>query len=765
MQSFIRTIISSSILLFSSLLSFSQSDYTYNISVRGGNDQHPMANLDVVLIETNTFERKVFKTNANGQLSIHLTNGEQWVMNVGEMRSYTIIDIAPNSSGSGSAIIHYDPARWLRLNKTPVDRSSLVIEDIPQRLNYNTMPDPSNELLEVEVLSEKGRPYLGIPVKVTCFNTLTSYSAMTNEEGIARFLIPLNEQYQIDLDGEDNFEYHDTGNKPYRRKITLTYEKINFKEKLNTEGQIEQLFIEAPKPVSNRVLVTLRVAGGDRNGAGEPVYIQMDYSNKVYKGKTNDNGEVIFLLPKKNSYHVSFEYQKDAGVLDLSRFFGIGYITKGYVYEPDERLQYPERFLPTALDVKSYDINNFNKQIYPDTPTDELINVHAKWGNNKINSGSKEAILELGFSVKEPQNKTEISKPLNIAFVLDKSGSMGGEKMDILKAAMLELVKKLRPNDHVAIVLFDSEAVLAYGQEKADVKYMSDIIGAIQADGGTSIFEGLKLGYEEVKKHKKTNSVDRVILLTDGYGSKPVDFILEQSKAYFESGIAVSTIGVGQGYNSSLLSLLSKYSGGLEHQAIESEGITAALDAEFESMLYPLASNLKIKIKYNNKLIYKTLFGIPEVKNTDNSVHFSLDKVYSSLNKMALIKFKIENPTIDIAKDLIRIEISYFDEVKKAEIDIVKEMNLEWTDETDLELITTSNQKLCYSVATINQALKVIADHCDAKDYQAAKSIINETLSGLKKINSDKYATELIPLIDELKGYIVALDRAIKKGQ
>lgn len=717
------------------------------------------------MIETSTFKRNVDKTDAQGKFSITLKEeeGKQWMVNVGEMFNYTLLNVSPGGNGSGSATITYDVDRWNRQNEPTLDRTSLSLEEIPQRIDYNYRPGQNEELVEISLLSPGGRAFYNIEVKMTSYALGVSYTTTTDDQGIARFVLPLNEKFQVDIDGEDDFTFYDTGNQTSIKRQKITYEKINFKEELNSEDYYVQTFIEKPKPVSNRVMVMLYVKGGDNDGAQEEVFIQTDYSTKKYYGKTNDEGLVIFMLPKKKTYHVSFNYQLDAGVIDLSRFFGIGYSQQLVIYKPDPRLQYPENYLPSLKDVKTYDINQYVTTRYPDTPSDELINVHVKWGNNKINSGAKEALLELGFSVKEPTNKAAISKPLNIAFVLDKSGSMIGENIDILKKAMLQLIEKLRPEDRVSIVFFDDEAVLAYGQNSLDKAYLSDIIRAVQADGGTSIYDGLKLGYETVEKNMQANSVNRVILLTDGYGSKPVDFVLEQSAAYFKKGISVSTIGVGSNYNHSLLELLSQYSGGFTHHALESEDINLALEQEFESLLYPLASDLTVQVFYNDHVIYKTIYGVPEKSKTDHSVTFTLDRVFSSLNKMVLMKFKIENPARDMDKNKIRIEINYFDETKKQPVSVVKETNLEWTDETDVEIVQDAHMKTIYSIATINQNMKVIAEYCDAKNYAAAKELVNQTLKSLKEINSERYDPELIPIITELKQMLIYIDRAILK--
>lgn len=725
-------------------------------------DGRPYAGCPVTIVETSTFERKTFAANAAGQLKLSVSEGKEWIVNIGEMRNYTKLTIPQyGGTANGSATVTHDPAWWERTMQTPEDRTGVKFDDIYQRLAENERPGPTEELLEVLVQTENGRPYKGMKVDLVNHGTATKYMAETDHIGIARFKIPLNQQFQMDIDGEEDFQYYDSGSKPYKKRITITYETMEYKEVVNQDGYIEQTFLEDPRPISSRVFVALKVVGGPNDGANEDVYLNMAFSNKKYHAKTNANGTAYFMLPKKREYVVDFDYQKGAGSVDLKRFFGIGQATMGVYYEPDERLQFPEKFLPSKNDLKLYDINNFRKKPYEDTPEDELINVHVKWGNNKIGSGSREALLELGFSVKEPKDKKAIEKPLNVAFVLDKSGSMSGENIEILKAAMVDFVKKLRPIDNLSLILFDTEAVVAYECQKANKSHLMDLIAAIQAGGGTSIYEGLKLGYKEVSKNATSGSVNRLILLTDGYGSKPVNEVLALSDEYFKKGISVSTIGVGEGYNSALLSLLSKYSGGLEHQAINSNGITAALYKEFESLLYPLASDLTVKVKYNNQIIYKSLHGIPEAKNKDGVVQFDLQKVFSSLDRMVLMKFKIENPDASIEKDVISIDINYHDEIKNEDVSIHKETHLEWSEESDIELVHDRELVETYSIAVINQMLKTIADQCDNKNYTEARKKVKETLDSLKKLNKDKFSPELLPIIETLNTYLQGLEQAI----
>lgn len=748
--------------LFLTTTSLAQGTFNFHLRVVDTKGQ-AKSNLPITLVETETFEQKQFRTNAGGICQIQLNEGKKWTMHVGDMKNYEVLTMS-SGGGSGNASVTYDVERWNRINQPPVDRSKLNLTEVKQTVSGRDMPPAGKSIIEIKAVNKTGRPWQNTEVKLTCYELGQSFTAQTDGKGTARFSVPNNQSYQIDLDGEDNFEYIDVGNRSTIKGLTLTYEKINFQEQLNPKGYLEQSFTDEPKPISNRVMVTLFIQGGSKGGRGEDVFLDMTYSNKRYHGVTDEEGKVVFLLPKKRSYLVSFPYQQHAEMIDLTRFFGIGYVQQGVAYSPDPRLEFPERYLPTASSIKTFNINSGVKKRYPDNPEDGLVNVHLKWGNKKINSGSKEALLELGFSVKDRKLKTSSAPPLNLAFVLDRSGSMGGEPMDMLKTAMLDFVKKLRPKDKVSLVFFNGSATVAYPMGPAKKNELESLIAALNAGGGTNIYEGLAAGYKEVDRVFDPKAVNRVFLLTDGYGSKPVDFVIEQSRKYFEKGISVSTLGIGAGSNTALLSLLSKYSGGFEHQVMDGEGISRAMEQEFESLYYPLASDLKITVRYNNRVIYKTLYGIPEAKKGNNSVSFELGKVFSSLNRMALMKFKIENPDRDIDKNKVSVEVAYFDEATQEKVKYTKETHLEWTDETDIELIHDARMKNLYSQAMVNQMMKAIADLCDQKQYEEAKKNIHQTVKAIKKETNEEYSPEMLQIIEQLKGYLVALDNALKKN-
>jgi len=743
-------------------VSFSQGSITYDMKVLDTKGK-TVSNLTITAVEKRTFDRKVFKTGVDGKLMLKLDTGGEWSLNIGDMKGYRTLKVPEHGDRKGKMTVTYNVKHWNRINQPPVDRSKLTLRIVNQTIEVTEKGDKEQAVISISLKDKQGKPWKGVEVQMTNFELLTSFTAITDKRGIARFKVPNNKSYQIDIDGDDNASYCDLSANSTSRKLFLLFEKIDFVESLNQENCIVQKFKEEPKGTSNRVFVTLQVIGGPNNGAHEDVYLDMTYSNKRFYAKTNKEGKAVFLLPMKRQYLVSFPFQKNMDLLDLSDFRGVGSCGKAFFYEPDPRLQFPERYLPDHDNIQELEITDYLTSSFGNTEDGELINVHAKWGNKKINSGSKESILELGFSVKKTGNKERASKPVNISFVLDRSGSMGGENMAMLKESMLTFIDKLGPNDKCSIVFFDDEMVVAFKQGTAkDKTVLKDIIAAVEAGGGTNIYEGLKAGYEQVDSCYSDKYTNRVILLTDGYGSRPIDFILEESKKYFKKGIAVSTIGIGNSYNAPLLNLLSEYSGGLKHHIVESGGINNAMEAEFESLFYPVAENLTVTVAYNNAIIYKRLYGVPEMSNDNSKVTFQLENVYATLNKLALVKFKLDQPTLSIEKDKIVIEVKYHDLLKNKDVVIRKEKSLEWSEETDLELLTTQESRNIYSVAYINQALKAIADLCVEKNYEQAKANLSETYAHIMTLNDNKIAADLKPILEGLQLYLAALDRVLQ---
>ncbi|MEL6488870.1 MAG: VWA domain-containing protein [Cyanobacteria bacterium J06621_3] len=108
------------------------------------------------------------------------------------------------------------------------------------------------------------------------------------------------------------------------------------------------------------------------------------------------------------------------------------------------------------------------------------------------------------------------SAPLNLCFVLDRSGSMMGEPLKTVKEAANRIIDRLSERDRISIIAFDHKAeTLVPNQIATDIDGIKRRINSLQAGGGTCIDDALKAGIEQLAQGKD-DRVSQLLLLTDG---------------------------------------------------------------------------------------------------------------------------------------------------------------------------------------------------------------------------------------------------------
>jgi Ca-activated chloride channel family protein len=180
------------------------------------------------------------------------------------------------------------------------------------------------------------------------------------------------------------------------------------------------------------------------------------------------------------------------------------------------------------------------------------------------------ALAEL-VSTSEPDRSQ--FPPIHVCLVIDRSTSMNGDRMDMVKANVTQFFKLLKPQDMISVVTFSDRAeVVIPPSRPSDLVRMENRISLIHTGGGTEIVKGLETGLAQLSVAKGLRMVRQLILLTDGhtYGDEQVSFDL--AKKAVANGITINALGLGHEWNDAFLDRLTSLSGG------NSQLITGAKD-------------------------------------------------------------------------------------------------------------------------------------------------------------------------------------------
>ena len=216
------------------------------------------------------------------------------------------------------------------------------------------------------------------------------------------------------------------------------------------------------------------------------------------------------------------------------------------------------------------------------------------------------------------------AQPVNFSLVLDRSGSMAGEKLRQLKAAAASIVDRMGPQDLLSVVVFDDTAdVIVPCGAVQDREAIQHRIASVDERGGTHMSTGMGAGLQELQQGLSPNRVNSMLLLTDGQtweDTLQCETLADQCRA---SGIPINVLGLGVGAESNwdpiLLENLAQRSGG-EWTVIDSlEKVSAVFAKTLLAMQGTAVTNASLTMRLVEGISPRTVWRvIPLISRLDH---------------------------------------------------------------------------------------------------------------------------------------------------
>ncbi len=271
-----------------------------------------------------------------------------------------------------------------------------------------------------------------------------------------------------------------------------------------------------------------------------------------------------------------------------------------------------------------------------------------------------------GFRLSDSQKRA----PVNIALVLDKSGSMAGDKIARAKEAAIGALERLGAQDIVSVITYDTNvSVLVPATKLTDREQVIERIRSISASGSTALFAGVSKGAEELRKFLDKERVNRVILLSDGLanvGPQSPSELGELGASLGKEGISVTTIGLGLDYNEDLMTMLARKSDG-NHVFVENSAqLVDVFNREFNEVLSVVAQEVVIKIHCHDDVRPVRILN-DQGEITGQDVYVKLNQLYSEQEKYLILEVELPPRQSGTTLQVADVTVSYTNMESKTE--------------------------------------------------------------------------------------------------
>ena len=304
----------------------------------------------------------------------------------------------------------------------------------------------------------------------------------------------------------------------------------------------------------------------------------------------------------------------------------------------------------------------------------DTLAIDARLGHGSIAKNSRGETFLFAQVAAAPEEKTgtTTSSPMNLALVIDRSGSMKGDRIANAMNAAVAAIERLRDGDSVTVVAFDSVAQVVVAPTRVSSSTrptMEAAVRNIRLGGDTCISCGMLEGMQQLAQTSLSGDrVNRMILLSDGAtnsGIKDITGLRSMAGRMSSKGVTISTIGVDVDFDEKVMAALANEGNGRHYFVANASGLPAVFAQEFDDILASVAKEAELAIELAPGVEVAEVFD-RSFRREGNKIIVPFGTFSAKQEKTVLVKLRVPADK-EGTQPVADVKLAYRDLLKKSD--------------------------------------------------------------------------------------------------
>lgn len=303
-------------------ISIAQTTFTFKLKDTQGK---PMPNVEVTLKNEQLVLKE--KTNNAGQIALILSDPGTYFISYKEVEDATSFVVKEGYKANVTRSLTYDPEGFFAVQPN-FNRENIQFSTMSATALQNK---PNTAKVTLIVQEKNGTKVPNQTVQLVSEKDKTKYNSTTNTSGMAVFHVPINQEYEVDIDGIKGFQKFKIGN--YQNAVfseVVYFEKSKLREVTNGDTIVQQNITQTTGTSTHHLFTFVLKNYTDQPSVGEKVYLKSVNDNTVYQGIIDASGKCVFLLKKGSNYLVNLTYENGVCLVNATE-------TKGFSSSMESR--------------------------------------------------------------------------------------------------------------------------------------------------------------------------------------------------------------------------------------------------------------------------------------------------------------------------------------------------------------------------------------------------------------------------------------------